>query len=409
MKTRITILVLTAAAVVCGCLERTPYVTGDSSDKISKYLLDRPPQKIEHPTDATMDQKVVMLGYDLVQKTVVPGEKLEVTWYWQCLSSPGPGWRLFTHAHNAKGKSQLNVDEVGPIRRHFQPEYWRPGLVIRDVQSITVPKDWKTDYIELRTGLWSDAGRMTGKGKSVDKSNRIKGPRVKVVKSSPITTTVLRAPATPVIDGQFENEAAWKNTTPLDSFKHTMSGQPVERTTEVRLMWDDDNLYVAMRADDDYLKSRYTKHDDELWNEDVFEVFLDPGGDQKNYYELQVSPAGIIFDSHLPQYRQNRNEWSSQMVAKVKLDGKVNQDKGDDKGWSAELAIPFASLNTGGGVPPKAEDKWRVNFFRVDITKERPQYSAWSPPMRGDFHALDKFGTIVFSASDTLEKAEKAE
>ena len=42
--------------------------------------------------------------------------------------------------------------------------------------------------------------------------------------------------------------------------------------------------------------------------------------------------------------------------------------------------------------------------FRVDKSDKRPSYSAWSPPLRGDFHALDMFGLVEFAAPKTAEK-----
>ncbi|HWE27485.1 MAG TPA: hypothetical protein VHB97_05750, partial [Polyangia bacterium] len=48
-------------------------------------------------------------------------------------------------------------------------------------------------------------------------------------------------------------------------------------------------------------------------------------------------------------------------------------------------------------VPPKVGTEWRVNFFRMDQPNGRPQSgTGWSAPMVGDFHALDKFGVLVF-------------
>jgi hypothetical protein len=85
-------------------------------------------------------------------------------------------------------------------------------------------------------------------------------------------------------------------------------------------------------------------------------------------------------------------------VVAVKAGGTLNDSADDDTGWTAELALPFKTLTEGGGVPPKAGDEWRANFFRVDVTKGKPAYSAWSPPLRGDFHALDRFGSVVFEA-----------
>ena len=82
--------------------------------------------------------------------------------------------------------------------------------------------------------------------------------------------------------------------------------------------------------------------------------------------------------------------------------GTLNKRDDQDKGWLAEIAIPLADVNglakDGVKVPPKLGDSWRLNMFRMDSPEGKPQLaSAWSPPLVGDFHALDKFGEIVFA------------
>jgi hypothetical protein len=235
----------------------------------------------------------------------------------------------------------------------------------------------------------------------------VKGPRIIVKVAGPLGVVVPYTERAPIIDGEFAGEPAWKGAAKLGQFKHTMSGKPALRATDVHLMWDDENLYVAMRAEDDYLMSQYQEHDDELWHEDAFEIFLDTKGDGKRYYELQVNPAGVVFDSFLPSYRKNQNEWTSQMVVQVQREGELNEENGHDTGWTAEMAIPFSALYEEDGVPPKPGDRWRVNFFRVDKTEKKNRYSAWSPPLRGDFHALDKFGQMAFVKLSSSEQEKK--
>ncbi len=405
--TMIGILATFGILATIGCVEGTSYVTPGKSEKASKFLLDKPPAGMTARVNANLEDKVVLLGYDVSKDSVEPGDRVEVTWYWQCKAETGPGWRLFTHVLDASGKSRINRDKVGDLRESFQPEHWKPGMIFKDPQVLRIPDGWKSDVFELKVGLWKGDGRMHGKGPAVDDRHRIQGPKIKIKRTKKMVAKIPRATAAPVIDGEFEADKAWADALKLGAFSHTMTGEPSARPTQVRLMWDDENLYVAMQAKDDFLKSEYTEHDDTLWKADAFEVFLDPRGDKKDYYELQVSPAGVVFDSHLATYRKNRNEWTSQMVAKVSTQGKVNDESDEDKGWTAELAIPFASFDRGGGVPPKPNDKWRANFFRVDITKTKPKYSAWSPPLRGDFHALDKFGELVFWTPELAESAKK--
>jgi hypothetical protein len=383
-----------ALLVAAGCVERSAFETTDESDRVAGLILAAAPANIGRRLDVDFGA-VTLLGYDVDGATVEPGGEIAVTWYWRCDEAPGPGWRLFTHLVDAEGRSRLNQDRVGPLRSHFQPEHWRPGLILKDPQPIRLPPNWGSAAADLRVGLWRGEERMRVVAGGAE-GDRAKGPRLPVAVARSAPLDIPRAAVPPVVDGAFEGEAAWRGAAVLEPFQDTMQGTPAPRPTEVRLLWDAEHLHVAMAAADDHLRSRYTAHDDELWHEDAFEIFLDPGGDGKHYYEIQISPAGVVFDSHLPAYRKNRNDWSSSVRAAVTLEGTLNRDDDEDRGWRAELAIPFSSLDQGGGSPPAAGDVWKVNFFRVDLTPKGRRYSAWSPPLRGDFHALDRFGPVRF-------------
>jgi hypothetical protein len=383
------------------CVDRASYETTDESDQVAGLILAAPPAKLGKRLDVDFGP-VTLLGYEVDRDTVEPGGEVQVTWYWRCDEAPGPGWRLFTHLLDGEGRSRVNQDRVGPLRSHFQPEHWRPGLILEDPQRIRIPQGWGSAAAELRVGLWRGEERLRAGGGTTG-SDRAKGPRLAVAAAAAPPLEIPWTATPPVIDGDLEGEDAWRAAAVLDPFQNTMDGTPAHRPTTVRLLWDATHLHVAMTAADDLLQTRYTAHDDELWNEDAFEVFLDPGGDRRHYYEIQVSPAGVVFDSHLPAYRKNRNAWSSAVRAAVALDGSLNRDGEEDHGWSAELSIPFASLDQGGGTPPAPGDVWKVNFFRVDLTPKGKRYSAWSPPLRGDFHALDRFGPVRFAGPRTGE------
>jgi hypothetical protein len=389
-------IAVAVAAVLWGCVEKTSYITPDESEQVAKMILGKAPAGMEHRLNVDLEGKIALVGYDLEPDEIAPGGTFTVTWYWQCNEPPGPGYQLFTHLVDGTGASRINRDGVGPIRKHYQPEHWKAGVVVRDTQKISIPKSWESSFVDLRVGVWGPSGRLQVTKGAADSENRIKAFRLPIrdaIASPPVA--VPRAPQPPKIDGAFEGEAAWSGAVRLEAFSNTLTGAAAPRKTDVLLMWDDAALYVAMKAEDDFLQSKYTKNDEELWHEDAFEMFLDPRGDKKDYFEIQVSPAGLVFDSYLPRYRKNDNAWSSGAAAAAKIDGKLNDGEGGDKGWTAELAIPFDSLEKGGGVPPADTTGFKVNFFRVDVNTDKTDYSAWSPPLRGDFHALDRFREIT--------------
>ena len=123
-------------------------------------------------------------------------------------------------------------------------------------------------------------------------------------------------------------------------------------------------------------------------------MFIDADGDGKTYVELQVNAKGATFDSYLPTYRQNQNDWDANMKAGVNIEGTLNKRDDEDKRWTVELAIPLGrrwAKREVKNVPPKVGTEWRVNFFRMDQPNGRPQSgTGWSAPMVGDFHALEQ-------------------
>jgi hypothetical protein len=89
---------------------------------------------------------------------------------------------------------------------------------------------------------------------------------------------------------------------------------------------------------------------------------------------------------------------ASQIVG-TKVRGTVNRDDDEDAGWTSEWAVPWKGVR-GAGRAPAPGTEWRMNVFRIDQRREdgelRGEYTAWSPPRVGDFHATSRFGRVVF-------------
>src|SRR5207237_6586273 len=159
-------------------------------------------------------------------------------------------------------------------------------------------------------------------------------------------------------------------------FVRTMDGMKPDQKTTARVVYDDKNLWVAFEVEDKDVWSTLDKRDDKLWTQEAVELFIDADGDGKTYVELQTNPRGAIFDSYLPAYRQNQNDWDSGMKVAVKVDGTLDNRNDVDKGWTVEMAIPIDAVKgrekAMKNVPPKPGTEWRVNFFRMDTPQGRP-------------------------------------
>jgi len=212
------------------------------------------------------------------------------------------------------------------------------------------------------------------------------------------------------IDGKLD-EPAWKAAPSTGLFVNIMTGEWAQPNTEAKLLWDNQNLYIAFENVDTDVWGTLTERDSKLCTQEMDEVMIDANGDGKGYIDLQVAPNGTIFDAYLPSYRQYEDsldpkrkpyDWNSKLKAAVKVDGTLNKRDDQDKGWTVEMALPLADVNgldsNGVKVPPAIGDKWRLNMFRTESPEDAKSQTAlgWSPPMVGDFHKLDRFGEIVF-------------
>lgn len=193
-------------------------------------------------------------------------------------------------------------------------------------------------------------------------------------------------------------EPDWDRAAPTPAFTRSLDGRKGFAQTEARLLWDDQNLYVAFQMEDTRISTPFLKDDEQLYTSNVVEIFLIPGNPLGPYAEIELAPSNALFDARFTGRRQGMDlAWSSGTKHAVHLDGTLNDDSDQDKGWSGELAIPLAGLPGVKGPVPQKGERWRMNLYRLMQGPRQPnEGQAWSPPRIGDFHAIDKFGTLEF-------------
>jgi hypothetical protein len=216
---------------------------------------------------------------------------------------------------------------------------------------------------------------------------------------TPAAYVVHRAQGPIQIDGVLA-ESAWDRAEKAGPFLRSLDGKPCTAATEARLLWDDENLYVAFLSEDPNVAGAFFKDDEKLYTSNVVELFLNPSGDAaRGYDEIEVAPTNALFDaSFVGGPRQGMDlSWSSHARHAVHVDGTLNDPSDVDRGWTVELAIPFAALTGMPRPRPVRGDRWKFNLYRLRQGPGQPgEGQAFSPPMRGDFHALDKFATLRF-------------
>lgn len=187
--------------------------------------------------------------------------------------------------------------------------------------------------------------------------------------------------------------ASWTAIPPLGSLVDARSGKPVRDATIVRAAASREALHAHFACDDRDVWATHTRRDAPLWEEEVVEVFLAPGrGDPDRYAEIEISPAGVLFDALVRNPDGLRSTMTVDTAWTARgLVGRVSRTAGH--GWSAELAIPWRSIEELG----PARGEWRANFFRIERPHGAPaEYSAWSPTGADppDFHKPARFGYL---------------
>jgi hypothetical protein len=396
--------------------------TKEDEEFVKKNILSAPPAP-QFVANADLDGKLIYLGMDVSPNPVEAGKDVKLTHYWKVVAPLGEGWKMFTHISGPNKQGFANVDHT-PVSGKYPAAHWKAGEIIRDQHTFRPPAGWNYDHMEVYTGMFKGNERMAIKSGAKDENRVFCGSVPMNVKTPPpLKRYIVTKISKPIkIDGKLD-EAAWKAAPSTGLFVDTLTGNPAAVATEAKLLWDNQNLYVAFENQDTDVWSTLTARDDKLWTQEAVEVMIDADGNGKSYVELQVAPNGNIFDTYLPTYRKYEDsldpkrkmyDWNSKMKVKVSVDGTLNKRDDKDKSWTVEMALPLADANgldkPGVKVPPAVGDVWRMNMYRLDSPKDKPQIAAgWSPPMVGDFHKLDRFGEIVFGDEKGEVSAPKAD
>ncbi|MGE0641167.1 MAG: carbohydrate-binding family 9-like protein [Thermoanaerobaculia bacterium] len=187
--------------------------------------------------------------------------------------------------------------------------------------------------------------------------------------------------------------ASLRNRAPLPPFVCMQPGTPVNWQTTVHLAWDERFLHVEALCEDDDAWGRYRRHDDPVWEEEAFEIFLGEDRDPlTSYCEIDVSPLGTIFDARVRNPHGDRREMEVETTWNCPgLCCRVERST-ERQNWQARFALPWTSI--GFAARPRT---LRANFYRIERPRDRVvEFSGWSATLTdpADFHRPARFGLL---------------
>jgi hypothetical protein len=187
-------------------------------------------------------------------------------------------------------------------------------------------------------------------------------------------------------------QAPWRDLEPI-RLADAVTGAVPSQGTEVRVAWDSSEWRILFHAADADAWATLTERDASLYEEETVEVFFDPVGDLESYFEIEVNPLGAVLDL---VFRKSRSGYKGDRA--WDCEGLRALVRKDATSWTAEIAVPFASVTNR---IPEPGALWRVNFCRIDRPSRDGslprELTAWSPPGRANFHTQERFGVVEFS------------
>lgn len=182
------------------------------------------------------------------------------------------------------------------------------------------------------------------------------------------------------VDG-IESVGEWSNSQLIDTlYNHNPTDVGISKnTSEIRLSYDDENLYIFAKHFDEgkrIIQSLQRDSDNSQWGSDSFTIAIDPINKKQSGIIIGVNAGGAELDGNLliersrTTYSDEKDErWSS-------------STKQYDNYWLTEFAIPFSTLRYN-------EDnlQWGINFVRGD--KIENYYYTWTTPFPINFNGID--------------------
>lgn len=188
------------------------------------------------------------------------------------------------------------------------------------------------------------------------------------------------------VDGKLD-DSAWAAAPVSDQFvqSYPKPNAPATDPTEVRVLYDDDALYVGVRMFDahpDSIVGQLTRRDPTSIYSDYVYIVVDSYHDRRTAFAFGVNPLGVQRDLLLFNDNNQDANWDAVWESAATV---------DSLGWSAEFRIPFSQLRFGAE-PPTAQRVWGFEVFRdVARRNERDSWAPWDPALNA---VVSRFGDL---------------
>lgn len=172
------------------------------------------------------------------------------------------------------------------------------------------------------------------------------------------------------LDGRMD-EPFWDNVTPITNFtqQQPVEGAPPSERTEIHVAYDDENLYIGAffyDSNPDEILAYQKRYDESLDTDDRFMWIIDTFNDGRTAFFFETNPVGLRGDGLLTtgQGTNLNKSWNGIWNVRTTI---------NDRGWIAEVIIPFRTLDFDA-----SNTEWGINFQRtIRRINEEILWSGW--------------------------------
>lgn len=173
------------------------------------------------------------------------------------------------------------------------------------------------------------------------------------------------------VDGRLD-EAAWALAPAATNFIQVDpdNGALATEQTEVRVLFDDQALYIGARMFDSEpsrIRALLARRDESLNNADLVEFYIDSYHNRVDGFVFRITPAGAVRDAAILANGGQDNSWDAVWESEAQI---------DSLGWVAELRIPFSQLRF---TPSSGEQTWGMQVSREVSRKNEKSQLAFTP------------------------------
>ncbi|MDT0678562.1 carbohydrate-binding family 9-like protein [Autumnicola musiva] len=172
--------------------------------------------------------------------------------------------------------------------------------------------------------------------------------------------------------------------------------------TRAKVLYSENGIYFLFYCEDKELTATMNSDFEDLWNEDVVEVFLWPNNSAPVYFEYEISPLDYELPILVSNEEGNIVRWMPFHYDSDRRTRHATSVEGGEKrshskilSWKAEFFIPFQLLRPLLNITPGVGSMWKGNICRIDYQREKA--ILWSKaPIETSFHEYEHFANFLF-------------